>query len=84
MPRFLFKARREVPKREMVNVMAPPTQPQRVNMIGLKPEEVAWVSLLVTLLRSPDPVIAELARQALLYLESTAARTAERAATAHS
>ncbi len=46
----------------------------RVFVIGIKPEEHAWVRLLVDLLRNRDPLVAELARQALLYLESTANR----------
>jgi hypothetical protein len=39
-----------------------------VPMIGLHKEELPWVRLLVALLRNPDPTVAELARQALLYL----------------
>ena len=57
--------------------MAAATQLQRVYMIGLRPEEDAWVRLLVSLLRNPDPVVTELARQALLYLESAAERSAK-------
>jgi hypothetical protein len=45
---------------------------QRVFVIGIKPEEHTWVRLLVDLLRNRDPLVAELARQALLYLETTA------------
>jgi hypothetical protein len=37
-------------------------------MIGLDPEELGWVRMLVSLLRHPDPAVAELTRQALLYL----------------
>jgi len=44
-------------------------------MIGLAPEELAWVRLLVALLRHEDPVIRELSRQAVLYLEQVASRS---------
>ena len=53
-------------------------------MIGLKPEEDTWVRLLVSLLRNPDPVVAELARQSLLYLVQTAERKADAEAAAQS
>jgi len=43
-------------------------------MIGLDPEELRLVRLLVTLLRHPDPSMPELTRQALLYLQNAAAR----------
>ena len=39
-------------------------------MIGIEPDELAWLRLLVFLLRHPDPVVPELARQALLYLQA--------------
>ena len=38
-------------------------------IIGLSREELESVHLLVHLLRQPDPVLAELTRQALAYLE---------------
>lgn len=41
-------------------------------MIGLRPEELRWMRLLVSLLRHPDPGMAELVRQALLYLSQSA------------
>ena len=41
-------------------------------MIGLSSEEMEWVRLLVTLLRHPDPLAPELARQALEYVETVA------------
>ena len=47
---------------------------EKVVMIGLRPEEDEWVRLLVSLLRKPDPVVAELTRQAMLYLEDAAMR----------
>ena len=43
-----------------------------VPMIGLHPEELPWIRLLVALLRHPDPTVPELARQALLYLSRAA------------
>jgi len=45
-----------------------------LSIIGIEPEELAWIRLLVQLLRHPDPVVPELARQALLYLEATVCR----------
>ena len=45
-----------------------------VPIIGIEPEELPWIRLLVSLLRHPDPVVRELARQALLYLEKSAAQ----------
>jgi hypothetical protein len=45
---------------------------QTVPMIGLDPAELRWIRLLVELLRHPDPHVPELARQALLYLTSSA------------
>jgi hypothetical protein len=38
-------------------------------MIGLQPEELECVRAFVQLLRHPDPVVGELARQALAYVE---------------
>ena len=51
---------------------------QTVSVIGLDPSELPWLHSLVWLLRHPDPQVAELTRQALLYLEASA--TAERPA----
>jgi hypothetical protein len=49
-------------------------------MIGLRPDEIEWVRLLVTLLRRPDPLASELARQALEYVQAvTSADPVERA-----
>lgn len=39
-----------------------------VPIIGVDPEELRWMRLLVSLLRHPDPSVPELARQALLYI----------------
>jgi hypothetical protein len=39
-------------------------------MIGLRPDEIEWVRLLVSLLRRPDPLAPELARQALEYVRA--------------
>lgn len=46
-----------------------------VPVIGIEPAELAWVRMLVFLLRHPDPVVPELTRQALRYLEAAAARS---------
>jgi hypothetical protein len=51
---------------------------QRANMvktvpiIGIAPSELPWIRRLVQLLRHPDPGMAELARQALVYLSEAA------------
>jgi len=46
--------------------------PQKVSLIGLCPDELPWMRMLVGLLRHPDPTVPELARQALLYLSGSA------------
>ncbi|HKW96640.1 MAG TPA: hypothetical protein VJN43_02855 [Bryobacteraceae bacterium] len=46
------------------------------SMIGLERSELEWVRLLVKLLRHPDPLAPELARQALAYVETVADATA--------
>ena len=46
-----------------------------VTVIGIDPTELAWIRRLVLLLRHPDPVVPELTRQALLYLEAAADRS---------
>ena len=46
--------------------------PQKVSVIGLCPDELPWMRMLVGLLRHPDPTVPELARQALLYLSRPA------------
>jgi len=43
-------------------------------MIGLAPREIRWLRLVIALLRHPDPVVGEVAREALRYLEDVAAR----------
>ena len=43
-----------------------------VPVIGVEPSELRWLRLLVFLLRHPDPMVPELARQALLHIEDTA------------
>ena len=53
-----------------------------VSMIGIEPDELAWVRTLLFLLRYPDPLIAEMARQALLYLEKNAHQEAKACADA--
>ena len=46
-----------------------------VPVIGIDPAELAWIRMLIQLLRHPDPVVPELTRQALQYLESAASRS---------
>ena len=41
---------------------------QKVSVIGLDSHELQWIRMLVALLRHPDPLVPELACQALLYL----------------
>jgi len=41
-------------------------------LIGIEPRELPWLRVLVSLLRHPDPVMPELAREALLYLAQRA------------
>ena len=48
--------------------------PPNVYVIGVEPSELSWVRKLLALLRHPDPAVAELARQALLYLGESAIR----------
>jgi len=43
-----------------------------VAVIGIDPRELRWLRMLLGLLRHPDPSVAELARQALLYLTEAA------------
>jgi hypothetical protein len=50
-----------------------------VPVIGIDPAELVWIRTLVLLLRHPDPVVAELTREALRYLESAASRSVSRA-----
>lgn len=50
-----------------------PVNPSRqCYMIGLQPQELEWVRLLVKLLRHKDPLPPELARQALHYVDQIA------------
>lgn len=44
-------------------------------IIGIDPEELPWIRLLIYLLRHHDPVVPELAHQALLYLEKAASQS---------
>ena len=41
-------------------------------LIGIEPPELPWLRVLIALLRHPDPVVPELARQALVYLADAA------------
>ena len=47
-----------------------------VPMIGVDPDELRWMRLLVALLRHPDPSVPELARQALLYMAEVSGKCA--------
>ena len=47
---------------------------ENVGMIGLDPRELQWLRLVVALLRHPDPVVGEVAQEALRYLEGVADR----------
>jgi hypothetical protein len=48
--------------------------PANVAIVGIDPGELVWIRLLISFLRHPDPVVPELARQALLYLEAAASK----------
>jgi hypothetical protein len=48
-----------------------------LGMIGLAPEEIQWARLVIALLRHPDPVVGEIAREALRYVETAASRADE-------
>jgi hypothetical protein len=56
--------------------------PKTVNVIGALPQELPWLRMLVGLLRHPDPSVAELTRQALLYLTNSAGAPAREGAKA--
>lgn len=43
-------------------------------IIGVEPDELPWLRMLVSLLRHPDPVVPELTHQALLYLQNAASQ----------
>ena len=47
-----------------------------IPVIGLDSTELGWVRLLVFLLRHPDPVVPQLACQAMRHIEEIAGRTA--------
>jgi hypothetical protein len=46
--------------------------PGNIAVIGLDEEELSCVRDLIALLRHPDPVVCELARQALRYVQKAA------------
>jgi hypothetical protein len=48
---------------------------RNVSMIGLSSHELPWIRRLIALLRHPDPTVAELTRQALLYLSNAPKNT---------
>jgi hypothetical protein len=43
-----------------------------MSVIGIDPDELRWVKIMVSLLRHPNPGIPELARQALQFLVQAA------------
>lgn len=45
-----------------------------LGMIGLDSREIELVRLLLALLRHPDPVVGEMAKEALRYLDEVASR----------
>ena len=46
-------------------------------MVGIHEQELRWLRLLTSLLRHPDPLVPEFARQSLLYVaENAGARSA--------
>jgi hypothetical protein len=47
---------------------------ENVCVIGLHPPELQWLRLVIGLLRHPDPVVGEVAREALRYLDDLATR----------
>jgi hypothetical protein len=49
---------------------------QTTAIIGISPDEIQWIRMLVALLRHSDPTLPELTRQALLYLSNSAGETA--------
>src|ERR1035441_4932646 len=55
------------------------SMPKPVAVIGIDPRELRWLRMLLALLRHPDPSVAELARQALLYLSEAECALAEAA-----
>lgn len=44
----------------------------QVHMIGLEPRELEWIRMLVRFLRHPNPIVAALAREALIYVQTVA------------
>jgi len=49
----------------------------QLSMIGLEPGEIQWLRLVIALLRHPDPLVRQVACEALRYLEDMAARADE-------
>jgi hypothetical protein len=41
-------------------------------MVGIHEQELPWLRLLTSLLRHPDPLVPEFARQSLLYVAENA------------
>jgi hypothetical protein len=49
----------------------------QLSMIGLESSEIPWLRLVIALLRHRDPVVRQVACEALRYLEDMAARADE-------
>ena len=47
-----------------------------LSIIGVQPEELKWLRLVVELLRNPDPGVAQLTSCALLYVQQMARQRA--------
>ncbi len=52
----------------------------KLAIVGLTPDELYWLRVLAGLLRHPDPVVPELARQALRYVQTAAGESGRTAA----
>jgi hypothetical protein len=66
--RWAARSRCAVEERVEIPVLTDKTVP----VIGVEPDELRWIRMLILLLRHPDPGTPELVRQALLYLTDTA------------
>jgi hypothetical protein len=49
---------------------------RKLSLIGIETGELPWLRVVVALLRHPDPSVAELTRQALIYLGNAAGERA--------
>ena len=48
-----------------------------IALIGIDPAELPWLRMLLSLLRHPDPLVPEMARQTVLYLARNSHQVAE-------